>query len=70
MELRSLDPTAGIAVMLGLFVVLAGVATVVGMPWQYLNGGLALTALRVLGALLAVAIGASLVRLAVDARRA
>jgi len=70
MELRSLDPTAGIAVVLGLFVALAGAATVVGMPWQYLNGGLGLAVLRGLGALLTVALGAGLVRLAVDARRA
>lgn len=52
---------------LGVYLLLAGAATLVGMPWQYADGGIALAALRILGAVIAVAGGAALVWLAVNA---
>ena len=50
-----------VAVGLGAYIALAGLATIVGMPWQYLGGGVVLAAIRALGALLAVAGGAAVV---------
>ena len=45
---------------LGGYIALAGLATLVGMPWQY-TGGAALAALRVLGSVITVLGGAALV---------
>jgi len=50
-------------VLVGVFVALVGVGTLVGMPWQYTSGGV-VTALQVLGALGAVGVGAALAWLA------
>ncbi|MCG1004565.1 MULTISPECIES: hypothetical protein [Halobacterium] len=50
-------------VLVGVFVALVGIATLVGMPWQYTNSGV-VTVLQALGALGAVGIGAGLAWLA------
>lgn len=51
---------------LGVYLALAGAATLVGMPWQYTDGGAALAALRILGGVLAVGIGAAVAWMAVN----
>lgn len=63
MAARTSDSTTGLCVALGTYIVLAGVATLAGMPWQY-TGGLGIAAARILGALLAVGIGVGLAWLA------
>lgn len=63
METRPGPRAVGI-VVLGLFVALVGVATIVGMPWQHLAGGVGLAVVRALGGLLAVGVGAGLVLIA------
>ena len=60
MNLNDVTPQRAAAVGLGVYVALAGLATIVGMPWQYLSGGIVLAALRVVGALLATVGGAAL----------
>lgn len=62
------DATLGrlAGVGLGVYVALAGAATLVGMPWQYAGGGAALAALRILGSVLAIVGGAALVWLAAN----
>ena len=51
---------------LGGYIALAGLATLVGMPWQYASGGAALAALRILGSVIAIVGGAALVWVAVN----
>ena len=46
---------------LGVYLALAGLATLVRMPWQYAGGGAALAALRILGGVIAIVLGAALV---------
>jgi len=52
-----------VGVALGAFLALAGLATLVGMPWKYV-GGLGVAVLRALGALLAIGVGGGLAWLA------
>jgi hypothetical protein len=61
MNLNDVTPERVAAVGLGVYVALAGLTTIVGMPWQYLNGGILLAALRAVGALLATVGGAAVV---------
>ncbi len=49
-----------VGIGLGVYVALAGAATLVGMPWQYTGGGAVLAALRILGSVIAVGGGAAL----------
>lgn len=46
-------------VLVGAFVALVGLGTLVGMPWQYGAGGV-VTVLQIFGALAAVALGVGL----------
>ena len=48
-----------VGVLVGAFVALVGLGTLVGMPWQYGGGGL-VTVLQIFGALAAVAVGVGL----------
>lgn len=63
MAVRTIDSTTGLGVALGTYIVLAGAATLAGMPWQY-TGGPGIAAVRILGALLAVGVGVGLAWLA------
>jgi hypothetical protein len=54
-----------VGLVLGAFVAVAGLATLVGMPWKYV-GGLGVAALRALGAVLAVGVGVGLAWLALS----
>ena len=49
---------------LGAFVAIVGAATLVGMPWTNTGGGLGLSVVRALGAVLTLAVGAGVVYLA------
>ncbi|MFW5938070.1 MAG: hypothetical protein ACOCSN_03925 [Halanaeroarchaeum sp.] len=62
MELPIRDRLDGVGSAAGTFVVLLGLATLLGQPWQY-TGGAAVTTLQILGALATVAIGVGLVYL-------
>jgi hypothetical protein len=62
MELPIRDRLDAVGSLAGAFVVLLGLATLVGQPWQY-TGGAAVMGLQLLGALAAVAIGVGLVYL-------
>ncbi|MFC3478008.1 hypothetical protein [Halobacterium litoreum] len=46
-------------VLVGVFVALVGVGTLVGMPWQYSGGGL-VTVLQIFGSVVAVGVGVGL----------
>lgn len=48
-----------LGVLVGAFVALVGLGTLVGMPWQHSGGGL-VTVLQILGALAAVGVGVGL----------
>jgi hypothetical protein len=50
-------------VLVGAFLALVGLGTLVGMPWQYSGGGL-VTVLQILGAVGAVGVGVGLAWLA------
>jgi hypothetical protein len=50
-------------VLVGVFVALVGLGTLVGMPWQYTNSGV-VTVLQVAGAVATVGVGAGLAWLA------
>lgn len=54
-----------LGVGLGAFILLAGLATLVGMPWRHV-GGLGVGVLRALGALLSLGVGAGLAWLALQ----
>jgi len=58
-----LEAGRAVAVVVGSLVLLAAGATLVTMPWQYLGDG-ALAAVRVLGSVLALLVGAAFVALA------
>jgi hypothetical protein len=51
-------------VLVGAFLALVGLGTLVGMPWQYSGGGGLVTVLQILGALSAIGIGVGLAWLA------
>lgn len=57
------DSLSVLGVLTGLLLVLVGLATVVGMPWQY-RGGAAVTVLTILGALGTALVGVGLAWLA------
>ena len=57
------DKMRVLGVGLGAFILLAGAATLVGMPWRHV-GGLGLGLLRALGALLSIGVGVGLAWLA------
>lgn len=65
MNVERTDGTGLMTAGIGVFVALVGVATLAGMPWQYLDGGVALAIGRVLGGLLAIVLGGAAVWLAV-----
>ena len=62
MELPIRDRLDVVGSAAGAFVVLLGLATLLGQPWQY-TGGAAVMSLQIFGALAAVAIGVGLVYL-------
>lgn len=53
------DDLDAFGVLVGAFVALAGLGTLVGMPWQY-SGSMLVTAFQILGALSAVVLGVGL----------
>ncbi|MFB6129234.1 MAG: hypothetical protein ABEJ28_00240 [Salinigranum sp.] len=63
MNLRVDDTMTGVALGLGALVALAGLATLVGMPWRYQTGA-AIAVGRILGGLFAIGIGAGVAWLA------
>ena len=63
MNLRVDETTAALAVGLGAYVALAGLATLVGMPWQHQSGA-GITAGRIVGALLTAGVGVGVAWLA------
>lgn len=54
------DPLEPLGVGVGVLLVLVGIATIVGTPWAYKSGSVAVLVGQVLGALAAVGIGAGL----------
>ena len=50
-----------VSIPVGLFVLVVGLGTLLGQPWQYAAGGAPQMVLQLLGALAAVAIGVGLV---------
>lgn len=57
------DPLAPLGIAIGAFLVLVGLGTVVGMPWQT-NGDLPASIVQLLGVAGTIAIGVGLVWLA------
>ncbi|WP_232687007.1 hypothetical protein [Halobacterium zhouii] len=53
------DKLDALGVLVGVFVALAGLGTLVGMPWQYTSGAVTMV-LQILGALATVALGVGL----------
>lgn len=53
-----------VGIPVGLFVVVIGLGTLLGQPWQYAAGGAPVMVLQLLGALAAVGIGVGLIVLA------
>lgn len=49
-----------IGIPVGLFVLVVGLGTLLGQPWQYAAGGAPLMVLQIVGALAAVGIGVGL----------
>ncbi len=60
MELPVEDSLEGVGLAVAAFLVLAGLATLVGMPWVQKSGGLPVAAANVAGAVGAIGIGAAL----------
>ncbi|WP_458187780.1 hypothetical protein [Haladaptatus sp. NG-WS-4] len=54
------DPLEPLGIAFGVFLVLVGVATLVGMPWANKSGSALLMLGQIVGALSAVGIGAAL----------
>ncbi|MFB6109336.1 MAG: hypothetical protein ABEJ60_00475 [Halodesulfurarchaeum sp.] len=54
------DRLTAVGAFVGLFVLVSGLGTLLGRPWQYAPGGVLLMGLQILGALAAVGIGLSL----------
>ncbi|MFC7203026.1 hypothetical protein ACFQJC_05840 [Haloferax namakaokahaiae] len=44
----------------GVFLVLVGIASLVGMQWRYSGGGVAVDALQILAAVVTIALGGAL----------
>ena len=53
------DDLDAFGVLVGAFVALVGLGTLVGMPWQY-SGGSLVTGFQILGAVAAVVLGVGL----------
>lgn len=66
-SIGTVDPGEALAVGIGALLVLVGIATIVGMAWQYRSGGIVLGVFQTLGGLATVGIGAGLAWLAVRA---
>lgn len=47
----------------GIFLVLVGLGTILGQPWQYSTGGALVMLLQLVGAIAAIAIGVGIVYL-------
>lgn len=60
------DRLDALSVVLGAFLVLVGLGTLTGMPWQYGGGALVMVG-NVVGALAAIGVGAGLAWLSYDA---
>jgi hypothetical protein len=54
------DRLTAVGAIVGAFVLVVGVGTLLGQPWQYAAGGPAIMLLQLLGALTAVGIGLAL----------
>lgn len=52
-----------VSIPVGLFVIIVGLGTLLGQPWQYAAGGAPIMILQLLGALAAVGIGVGLIYL-------
>lgn len=57
------DRLDAVAIPIGLFVLVVGLGTLLGQPWQYAAGGALQMVLQLLGALAAVGIGVGLLYL-------
>lgn len=60
---RLQDRLDAVGIFGGLFVLIVGVGTLLGQPWQYAAGGSLQMILQLLGALAAIAIGVGLIYL-------
>ncbi|WP_433625885.1 hypothetical protein [Halomicrococcus sp. NG-SE-24] len=58
------DSLGSLGTVVGVFLALVGIATLVGTPWAYKSGSLVLAAGQIFGALAAVGVGAGLAWLA------
>ncbi|AHZ22920.1 hypothetical protein E6P09_02560 [Haloferax mediterranei ATCC 33500] len=61
--------SAWLVIAVGVFVVLVGVGTLVGAPWRYASGGVAIAALQIFGAVSSVAVGVGIAWLGVGNTR-
>lgn len=53
------DTLGAVGIAAGLFVVLVGLGTLAGTPWQYANSGV-VTVSKIVGSLAAIAVGGGL----------
>ncbi|GGM58521.1 hypothetical protein J2752_001133 [Halarchaeum rubridurum] len=60
--LAGYDPFDALGTVLGVYLALAALATLVGMPWQY-TGGAGVMVLQVVGCVLTFLVGAALLGL-------
>jgi hypothetical protein len=67
MNVEAHEVTEVVAAGLGAFVVLAGAATLIGMPWQYQTEGPLLAIGRILGAVLSLGVGLGIAWIALRA---
>ncbi|WP_410766285.1 hypothetical protein [Haloferax sp. DFSO60] len=63
------DTSELLLLAVGVFLVLVGIATLVGMPWRYNGGGIGLGALQIFGAVATIALGGALAWLGNSGRR-
>lgn len=63
-----IDRFGALGAVVGAYIVLAALALVVGMPWQYSQNSGLVAVLNLVGALAAIGVGAGLVWLALRAR--
>jgi len=54
------DRLTAVGTIVGLFVLVVGLGTLLGQPWQYAAGGAPITLLQIVGGLAAVGIGLAL----------
>ncbi|GAA0295226.1 hypothetical protein [Halarchaeum salinum] len=60
--LAGYDPFDALGTVLGVYLALAALATLVGMPWQY-TGGAAVMVIQIVGCVLTFLVGAALLAL-------